>query len=81
MENVHGCDDECGDIHFLDDQNSNMNSTDLTSAKLVDEQEEIFNVDKIRWEKHSWKHLSLICGETVINLQRVLARKNRMDHH
>ena len=54
-----------------------MNTTDLTlkkmfdiSAKLVGEQEEIFIVDKIRWEKHSWKHLSLIGDETVINLQR-----------
>ena len=34
------------------------------------EQDEIFNVDKIHWEKHSWKHLSLIGDETVINLQR-----------
>ena len=40
------------------------------SAKLVGEQEEINNVDKIHWEKHSWKHLSLIGDETVINLQR-----------
>ena len=51
--------------NFLDNQNSIMNSTDLTlkkmfdmSAKLVSEQEEIFNVDKIHWEKHSWKQLS-----------------------
>ena len=39
-------------------------------AKLVCEQEEIFNVDKIHWEQHSWKHLSLIGDENVINLQR-----------
>ena len=63
--------------NFLDNQNSIMNSTDLTlkkmfdiSAKLVGEQEEINYVDKIHWEKHSWKHLSLIGDETVINLQR-----------
>ena len=63
--------------NFLDSQNSIMNSTDLTlkkmfdiSAKLVGEQEEIFNVDKIHWEKHSWRQLSLIGDETVINLQR-----------
>ena len=63
--------------NFLDNQNSIMNSTDLTlkkmfdiSAKLVGEQEEINNVDKIHWEKPSWKHLSLIGDETVINLQR-----------
>ena len=35
------------------------------------EQEEINNVDKIHWENHSWKQLSLIGDETVINLQRV----------
>ena len=40
------------------------------SAKLVGEQDEISNVDTIRWEKHSWKHVSLICDETIINLQR-----------
>ena len=63
--------------NFLDNQNSIMNSTDLTfkkmfdiSAKLVGEQEEINNVDKFQWEKHSWKHLSLIGDETVVNLQR-----------
>ena len=41
-----------------------------TSEKLVSEQEEINNVDTIHWEKRSWKHLSLIDDETVINLQR-----------
>ena len=62
---------------FVDIQNSIMNSEDLTLKhmfdirfKLVGEQDEIFNVDKIHWEKHSWKQLSLIGGETVINLQR-----------
>ena len=63
--------------NFMDNQNSIMDSTDLTlkkmfdiSAKLVGEQDEIFNVDKIHWERHSWKHLSLTGDETVINLQR-----------
>ena len=63
--------------NFPDNQNSIVNTTDLTlkkifdiSAKLVGEQEEINNVDKIHLEKHSWKHLSLIGDETVINLQR-----------
>ena len=62
--------------NFQDNQISIMNTTDLTlkkmfdiSAKLVDEQDEIFNVDKIHLEKHSWKHLSFIGDETVINLQ------------
>ena len=40
------------------------------SAKLVSEQDKISNVDTIHWEKHSWKYLSLIGDETVINLQR-----------
>ena len=40
------------------------------SAKLVSEQDEIFKVDTIPWEKHSWKYLSLIGDETIINLQR-----------
>ena len=63
--------------HFQDNQNSIVNTTDLTlkkmfdiSAKLVGEQDEISNVDTIRWDKHSWKYLSLIGDETIINLQR-----------
>ena len=43
--------------NFQDNQNSIVNTTDLTlkkmfdiSAKLVGEQEDIFNVDKIHWE-------------------------------
>ena len=62
---------------FMDNQNSIMNSTDLTlkkvfdiTLKLVSEQEEINNLDKIHWERNSWKQLSLIGDETVINLQR-----------
>ena len=61
----------------LDNQNSIQNSTDLTlkkmfdiSEKLVSEQEEINGLDKIQWEKYSWKRLSLIGDETVVNLQR-----------
>ena len=63
--------------NFLDNQNSIENSTDLTlkkmfdvSEKLVSEEEEINNVDKIHWKNHSWKQLSLIGDGTVINLQR-----------
>ena len=62
--------------NFLDNQNSIKNSKDLTlkkmfdvSEKLVSEQEESNNVDKILWKNHSWKWLSLIGDETVINLQ------------
>ena len=63
--------------NFQDNQNSIENTTDLTlkkmfdiSSKLVGEQDEIFNVDKIHWKNHSWKQLSLIGDETAINLQR-----------
>ena len=63
--------------NFQDNQNSIVNTTDLTlkkmfdiSTKLVSEQDEIFKVDTIPWEKHSWKYLSLIGDETIINLQR-----------
>ena len=39
------------------------------SSKLVAEQDEISGLETIHWEKHSWKHLSLI-DERIINLQR-----------
>ena len=58
-------------------QNFIMNSRDLTlnhmfdiTSKLVSEQDEINNLDNIQWGKNSWKQLSLIGDETVINLQR-----------
>ena len=63
--------------NFIDIQNSIMNSRDLTvkhmfdiTSKLVSEQDEINNLDNIQWGKNSWKQLSLIGDETVINLQR-----------
>ena len=63
--------------NFQDNQNSIVNTADLTlkqmfdiSAKLVAEQDEISNLETIGWEKHSWKYLSLIGGERIINLQR-----------
>ena len=62
--------------NFVDNQNSIKNSTDLAlkhmfdiSEKLVSEQEEINGVDKIHWTNHSWKQLSFIGDETVINPQ------------
>ena len=63
--------------NFVDIQNSIMNSRDLTlkqmfdiTLKLVSEQDEINNLDKIHWGINSWKQLSLIGDETVVNLQR-----------
>ena len=40
------------------------------SARLVSEQDEIYGVETIGWENHSWKYLSLIGDEQVISLQR-----------
>ena len=52
------------------------NTEDLTmkqmfgiSARLVCEQDEIYGVETINWENSSWKYLSLIGDEKVINLQ------------
>ena len=63
--------------NYLNNCQSIMNTSDLTlkqmfdiSAKLVSEQDVIFKVDKIHGKKSSWKHLSLIGDETIINLQR-----------
>ena len=40
------------------------------SAKLVSEQDDISGLEIIGWENHSWKYMSLIGDERVINLQR-----------
>ena len=40
-----------------------------TLAKLVSEQDEIYGVKTIDWENSSWKYLSLIGEERIINLQ------------
>ena len=63
--------------NFQNNQNSIVNTADLTlkqmfdiSAKSVAEQDEISGLETIRWEKHSWKYLSLIGDERIINLQR-----------
>ena len=63
--------------NFSTIQNFIMNSRDLTlkqmfdiTLKLVSEQDEINNLDKIYWGKNSWRQLSLIGDETVVNLQR-----------
>ena len=34
------------------------------------EQDEFSGLETIGWEKHSWKYLSLIGDETIIDLQR-----------
>ena len=41
-----------------------------TSAKLLTEQQEISGLETIGWENHSWKYMSLIGDERIVNLQR-----------
>ena len=63
--------------NYLDNRHSVTNTKDLTlkqmfdiSARLVSEQDEISGLETIGWENHSWKYMSLIGDERVINLQR-----------
>ena len=63
--------------NYSDNWHSIKNTKDLTmkqmfdiSAKLVSEQDEIYGVKTIDWENYSWKYLSLIGEERIINLQR-----------
>ena len=63
--------------NYSDNWHCIKNTKDLTmrqmfdiSAKLVSEQDEIYRVKTIVWEDHSWKYLSLIGDEQIINLQR-----------
>ena len=62
---------------YLNTCQSIANTTDLTlkqmfdiSTRLVSEQDEISGLETIGCENHSWKYLSLIGEERVINLQR-----------
>ena len=48
------------------------------TAQLVNDQEEIHGLDKIQWQKDSWKRLSLIGDDTVINLQRTKSVSSRI---
>ena len=63
--------------NYLNNCQSIVSTTDLTlkqmfdiSTRLVSEQNEISGLETIGWENHSWKYLSLIGDERVINLQR-----------
>ena len=63
--------------NFQNNRNSIVNTADLTlkqmfdiSTKLVSEQDEISGLETVDWENHSWKYLSLIGDERIINLQR-----------
>ena len=63
--------------NYQNNCHSIVNTTDLTlkqmfdiSTKLVSEQDEISNLERIGWDKHSWKYLSFIDDEIIISLQR-----------
>ena len=63
--------------YCLNNCQSIANTKDLTlrqmfdiSTRLVSEQDEISGLETIDWENSSWKYLSLIGDESVINLQR-----------
>ena len=63
--------------NYLNNGQSIANTTDLTlkkmfdiSTRLVSEQEEVSGLETIGWENHSWKYMSLIGDERVINLHR-----------
>ena len=64
--------------NYLDNRHSITNTKDFTmkqmfdiSAKLISEQsDEVSGMETIGWENHSWKYISLIGDERVINLQR-----------
>ena len=63
--------------NYLDNCHSITKTKDLTlkqmfdiSTRSVSEQDEISGLETIGWENHSWKYMSLIGDERVINLQR-----------
>ena len=63
--------------NYSDNWNSINNTEDLTTKqifhifeKLVSEQDETYGVKTIYWESSTWKYLSLIGDEHIINLQR-----------
>ena len=63
--------------NYFDNCHSITNIKDLTlkqmfdiSTRLASEQDEISGLETIGWENHSWKYVSLIGDERVINLQR-----------
>ena len=63
--------------NYQNNCNSIANTTDLTlkqmfdkTTKLASEQDEISRLETIGWENHSWKYLSFMSDERIINLQR-----------
>ena len=55
---------------IMNSENPTLKQKFAITAKLVGDQDEINGLDSIHWGKNSWRQLSLIDDETVINLQR-----------
>ena len=77
LVNAHVCYNGISSIHGKELPEQLSNTTDLTlkqmfdiCTRLVCEQNEISGLETIGWENHSWKYLSLIGDERIINLQR-----------
>ena len=80
LENVHGCNNGISIFMGKNYQNNChciVNTTDLTlkqmfdiSTKFASEQDKVSGMETISWENHSWRYLSLIGDEWIINLQR-----------
>ena len=80
MGNVHVCNIGTSTIHGKElpgqssfhhkNERSHIETMFDISARSVSEQDEISGLETIGWENHSWKFLSLIGDERVINLQR-----------
>ena len=78
MVNVHVCNKVFIGKNYLNNCHSIANTKDLTlkqmfdiSTRWVSEQDEISGMVTIGWEIHSWKYMSLIGDERIINLQRM----------
>ena len=78
MGNVHVCNIEISSMgkNYLNRCQSVANTKDLTLKQmfdictgLVSEQDEISGLETIGWENHSWKYMSLIGEERIINLR------------
>ena len=80
MVKVHVCNSGISSIHGKESPGQlsfHCKHKDLTvkqmfdiSTRLVSEQDEISGLETIGWENCSWRYLSLIGDERVINLQR-----------
>ena len=80
LGNVQDCNNGISGIHgkelpeqlsiHCEHNRSHTQTTFDISTRLVSEQDDISGLETTGWENHSWKYLSLIGDERVINLQR-----------